>query len=217
MSHATYCFLINISDPEATDQEIASDVVDTIAMWAERHCDENNWYQEEAVVLANPDPARAGRVVGFAPVPGYRNEMGARISLIPQQDRWEWARLLSLQCVASNFELGGRSSYSFLDDKPEESFWNNFDDLKKQILDEMPPRLAALWARGALENDDNNRQNFLDAHHRNKWSREMGLFLGSIRWGTVPFATDGTPYDYRAFDLTNGHEGTAIVFVDIHT
>ena len=220
--HATFCFLIDI-DPDQTDEEIAEAARDAMTSFSKRHHDENNWYwyQEEAIVLQD------GRVVGLCGEDDWRgrNYLSQQIAEKPQGERWAWARLFSLQCVASDFELGGRSSFSLpipgAEPKPDPEFWNTYETLRDPILAEMPPRLAELWAKGPLlKEGEGTDEHFMDRYHRAKWSKQFATFLDSMEYrrDQAPFTDPGSPYCYRAFNLSEDEaEGKAILFVDIHT
>jgi len=190
-----------------------------MSTWAERHCDENNWYQEEAVVLAD------GRALSMATPGDYRGRdwLGNEFIGMPQETRWERARLFAMQCVATDFELGGRPSIGLPlgEPAPDPEYWSSFEQLRDRIIEEVPPRLAALWAKGSLLHTGGAGGFSLDNYVRTKWSRQFSMFTSSMDYGRdcAPFCGHGTPYDYRAFDLTNEGDDypRAILFVDIHT
>lgn len=210
MTHATYAFLLRIENAEISDPEIARELGNTFYDRFNHRLDENNWYQEEAVVL------RSGRVINLCPEDDYRGRTALfeELSKIPQEQRWEHARLVALGCVANEFELGGRSRYDFGEPEPEPDYSKSFDALTERILSEMPDRLAQLWQRGPLLGTDV----YVDRWRRARWGEEMSRFLESISWGHPPFADSGTPYDYRAFNLADDPEkANVILFVDIHT
>jgi hypothetical protein len=222
MSHATYCFLIDIDDPDEPIGEMATEVHSIFEGWADKHCDENNWFQTLSVVLDT------GREIKLCEDGDYRgrDEFGEDIAAMPQDQRWEWARLFALKCVANECSLGGRSPWSFGNEVADELYWDRFDLLLEQILHEVPSRLSEMWAKGALIPEPDASQNeelamLLETNRRARLSDTMSKLLHSIRDGHVPFSDSGTPYDYRAFDLTSDDDEEpahrAILFVDIHT
>jgi hypothetical protein len=102
-----------------------------------------------------------------------------------------------------------------------EPYWDDFDSLMSQIMLEIPPRLAALWAKGPmLPPTDGPDGSWFERYCRGVWGRHMELLLQSLQFREPPFTGDGSPYEYRAFDLSWGShnkEHDAILFVDIHT
>ena len=84
---------------------------------------ENNWNHQECLVLSN------GRLVNLQP---DRDELFREAEQLPPDKRYKWARLMALQCVASQHELCRQTCR------------DDFDSLISQIMLEVPPRLAAL-------------------------------------------------------------------------
>ena len=214
--HATYAFLIDIDDPQADILEITECARTTFDTYANRYCDENNWTQDMALVLDNGrfiplfDRQDYWMSLELTPKPKVRAVgMGAPLRAAVRRGRlpaWRHAVVLPLRRRAGvrtgvHERLRSRCA--------------------RRILSEIPPRLSALWGKGALlpsrtEKDDT----FLDRYQRAKWSRQFTLFLHSqdIR-DHAPFTTDTcSPYEYRAFDLTDDSKAPkAILFMDIHT
>ena len=217
MSHAIYSFLINV-DPAGDDQALAAEALDAISGWAEKNCDDNNWYQEMALVTAN------GRTVslceGGVCVGG--DSLGRDLAELPQGERWEWARLFALQCVANEFSLDDWLWSDPNVSKPLPDYWNDFNALQRHILDEVPQRLSAEGPLVLVDPPATEMRlpsAFIKSYQRNDLSRRMGLFLDSIRDGHPPFSTGGNPYCYRSFFAAQvlNPDHLAIVFLDIHT
>jgi hypothetical protein len=173
--------------------------------------DDNNYYEQEMLVLPK------GRLIDWKLDSDFdweeddpdweegwdwEGEWNRVIWRIPQEKRYQWARLYALKCIAKDLKLD-----------PEREP-RDFDALMAQIMAELPPRLAALWAKGALPSDE------FDGDNRERWGRQMELLIQSIRWHEPPFAGLGSPYEYRAFDLAWDDDDKAhhaILLVDIHT
>jgi hypothetical protein len=212
MTHAIYAFLLPIDDLGADDEILVKEVKCLFEDRFDDRLNENNWYQEECLVLRN------GRVVNLCPESGSRDEVFRIADEVPQEERYKWARLTALQCVATELELGGRPSFVTHPCQltPMEAYWDDFDSLVTQIMLEVPPRLAALWAKGPMLPPTGD---WLERHRRSVWGRQMEMLLHSLQFHEPPFTGDGFPIEYRAFDLTWGGDKDhhAILFVDIHS
>jgi hypothetical protein len=202
MTHPTYAFLIPIDDPDADDETLAKEAERLFEDRFDERLDENNGNHQECLVLRN------GRIVNLQP---DRDEFFREAEQVRQEERYKWARLTALQCVADQYQLL----------TPREAYWDDFDSLMSQIMSEVPSRLAALWAKGPMVPPTNGPDdNYLDRNYRGVWGRQMELLLRSIEAQKPPFSGDGTPYEYRAFDLSPGSQNSdhdAILFVGIHT
>ena len=148
-----------------------------------------------------------------------RSWLGEKLAAMPESERWEYARLLALQCAANDFELEGRPSFSLDDKSPDPDYFSNFDALLAKVLELVPAKLSELWGKGALlhKTEEGERDNWMIRYRREKMSRHYSLLSRAVEYGHAPFADEGTPYDYRCFDLTRDEGGNAILFVDIHT
>jgi hypothetical protein len=214
MTHATYAFLIPIDDPDADDETLAKEAERLFEHRFDDRLNENNWNHQECLVLCN------GRVVNINP---EDDALFREAEQLPQDKRYKWARLTALRCVANQLELGGRPSLVVdpTELKPMEAYWDDFDSLMSQIMLEIPPRLAALWAKGPmLPPTDGPDGSWFERYCRGVWGRHMELLLQSLQFHEPPFTGEGSPYEYRAFDLSWGShnkEHDAILFVDIHT
>lgn len=190
MSHATYAFLINVDDSQA-DQYIAAEVTETFASrYAIHFCDDNNWYQEQAVVLGD------GRIIHLSPTMDWEDEEGPNFLAMPEEQRWDAARLLALQCALGHWDI-------------ERLEADDFDTLLGRAISAMPGKLAQFWERGLLKG--------VEAYEREQWSRIACALFDSVNDGSAPFAYPKTPYIYSAFDLRSDIKtANAILFVDIH-
>ena len=214
MTHATYAFLIPIDDPDADDETLAKEAERLFEHRFDDRLNENNWNHQECLVLCN------GRVVNINP---EDDALFREAEQLPQDKRYKWARLTALRCVANQLELGGRPSLVVdpTELKPMEAYWDDFDSLMSQIMLEIPPRLAALWAKGPmLPPTDGPDGSWFERYCRDVWGRQMELLLRSMECQKPPFIRDGSPYECCAFDLlrdSDNKEHDAILFVDIHT
>jgi hypothetical protein len=202
MTHATYAFLIPIDDPDADDETLAKKAERLFEDRFDDRLNENNGYEEECLVLRN------GRLVNLQP---DRDELFGEAEQLPQEERYKWARLTALQCVADQYQLL----------EPTGSCGDDFDSLMSQIMSEVPPRLAALWAKGPMVPPTGDHDgNWFERCCRGVWGRQMELLLVSLQSHKPPFARDGCPSEYRAFDLSRGSDNKdhdAILFVQIRT
>lgn len=211
----TNSFLIDVLNPDGSDEEIREEVHNTFNdRFVVRWCGETNWCEPIAVVLKN------GRAVSLRPGVD-RSELFEqmydavdKLTTMLQERRWEYARLVALQCVAEEFPLDRCSTIQF-EQEPQPEYWGSFETLIERVLAEMPGKIAALWQRGAsLDGADAFDVRFT----RRVWSERMSRLLDSIFWGHPPFTErGGSPKDYRAFNLSaNPGRANAILFVKIH-
>src|SRR5256885_1551170 len=97
LMHATYAFLINLETARADEDTVACEAKGIFERdYVSSYCDENNWYQEEAVVI------RDGRIVNLCSEKDWRKRdaLFREFTEIPQEQRWDYARLVALQCVS---------------------------------------------------------------------------------------------------------------------
>lgn len=217
--HATYSFLINTT--ATTPEALAADAEAAFDAYVEEHCDENNWSQ--AMVAINRD----GLLAPLCPAEDWRGRDGTQSEyvVIPAAKRFDAARHLAISCIAHDLELKGLRFFGIGEptaaEKAAQDWLENasVEDIDKAIREEMPRRLAALWAAVDTErafNDD--RTGF---YMVNKLSGIFGRYLSGRQYHPLlPFVEATTPYDsVRAMDLTTEYDenNSAIVLVDIHT
>ena len=97
MTHATYAFLIPIDDPDADDETLAKEAERLFEHRFDDRLNENNWNHQECLVLCN------GRVVNINP---EDDALFREAEQLPQEARYQWARLTALRCVANRLEFG---------------------------------------------------------------------------------------------------------------
>jgi hypothetical protein len=119
MTHAAYAFLIPIDDPDADDKTLAKEAERLFQDRFDDRLNENNANHQECLVLSN------GRLVNLQP---DHDELFREAEQLPQDKRYKWARLMALQCVASQHELCRQTCR------------DDFDSLISQIMSEVPPR-----------------------------------------------------------------------------
>jgi hypothetical protein len=98
---------------------------------------ENNGYEGECLVLPN------GRLVNLGVEYESSFELFREAEQVPQDKRHEWARLVALQCVAMDLQVGGQC-HLLVDPSQLRpmAYWDDFESLMKQIMLEVPARLA---------------------------------------------------------------------------
>lgn len=218
--HAIYAFLLDIDDVDADDQDIVNEVTSTFeGRYAERYCDENNWYKLETLVMEN------GRVLNLCEPGDWRKRDGFVDFFLnkPQEERFTAAVEWAARVVAMDFGLRGAKDFYLTEEAPP---GNKFVDeapvpeLLKAIKEEVPLALAKLYEKAATED-----RYSMDSISRRQWSRGYDLFLKAHIPPFSPYLED--PYaHYRAFDLSDNSssysrgelgESLAVLFVDIHT
>lgn len=155
--------------------------------FSEERCDENNWSKELCFVGVD------GEVKQYEP--DDEDAISSEFLKIPQDQRFERAKVFSLELVAHDMGIN----------MPQDEIGSsNLKELMQRIRSEVPLKLAKMYG------------DFPDClgYERRKTVKTFERFLQCDR---PPFARSGTPYDYRAFDLTFEGGVTGILFVDIHT
>lgn len=210
MSHATYSFLLSLED-EHNPKEEAISVFESFA--ADR-CDDNNWFQEEALVLID------GQTFCMCPEDDYRgrNILYQEILKVPQEERWNWSRKFALDCVVLDMGVFGACSISLggADEYYEQIKSISFDELVAHILQEIPNKISDAYREIIGKGLPNSFD--MDEYRRRKLVKNFEAFRNCGYDNSVPFTVEYlTPYDYRAFNLTCEEPANAILFVDIHT
>jgi hypothetical protein len=132
--HAAYSFLIDENDK---DRALSS-----FETYAERHCDENNWY--EPLVLVTED----GEVFNCATKDDWRGrdnfaENNGLLKML-QKDRFGWAKKFALECVVADMLMGvefsdfGNKECSLVKRGKEQGY----GDIIASIMQDVPPVLA---------------------------------------------------------------------------
>lgn len=189
--HGTYAFRIRI-DPD--DDDLAGQARFAMGLYTEEYCNENNWYQEMALVT------RDGRVINIAKEDDWwdRQEFAAQLEEEAKDKAWEYAlnliRHLWLGELAWAMDLVTKDR----DSRPEFS-WDTATETARKVLADYAPT-ADPWAL----------KNLAQAIH----------YQNEITWDE-PFMETVRPHEGApAMDLTSYGDGdnpTALLFVDIHT
>lgn len=198
--HAIYTFLMHIDASCVEDQTILDEAETQLSDWLDRRGDGNNHHHLVAVIFDD------GRVVD---IPGkLKNDIGDELP-------FGWAKRLAMDCLCTDAGLmGPRIGIVPPTHREAEQIEQlkklGWDELNRYFVDKVSRQLSELYANLNPEEDE------LADYRRSQMARRFEYYRGS---GYKPFATSGTPYDYRAFDLTDGDYNVrlAIALVDIHT
>lgn len=215
--HATYTFILDNDEgaPDPADAESRREVFGSLkaefdGAYGDDVCDENNWYTVYGAVL--PD----GTLLGEDDFVRRWTE-----SHPDPSTRFEAARRFALGCVALDMELfgGTRIALPGMERTEEDRRIDalSTDELTEAIYREGPAALAKAYG----EFKPSVRGEFdMAAYKRAKLADQLEKFDAAE---FKPFASHGTPYEYRAFDIRTEGRGLepvgeeAILFVDIHT
>ena len=208
--HAIYSFLM-----ELPIKLCAKDLKQEAACLFEAEyvplCDENNWYQETALVT------KPGRVIQLCGKDDWRGRDSwySFIKKIKQKSRWNWAWKFALDCAATDMQLLNIPSLGILPDpkgvraKIEQM---SFDDVLKATQEWIPRTLSRAYAD--LDPGKKDKDRFLIDCLRKKRASAFEILNECSQ---PPFAWPRSPYEYRAFALCDPEKGNVVMFVDIHT
>lgn len=226
--HATYSFLIDVPEDlleeahtdESCEEQLRNELMGFFDdRYAERHCDENNWYQHSCAILQN------GHVIQMCPEGDYRgrDEFAKHVEKNWGEpgERFNRAMKFAVECVAMDLGLFGSNSFSLpgmeqtTPDKMIAAM--SYGDLVEAIFEHLPKELARRYAAYKRLDDPNGFD--MDDYTRTKMARSFELFHSAT---VPPFAGVGSPYDFRAFDLRwdvggSDTDGCVILLTDIHT
>ena len=208
--HAIYTFLMQLPDGQCAKNLKKAALSEFESQYVPL-CDENNWYQEMALVT------QTGRVIQLCDYGDYRGRDSwyGVIKKVHREKRWDWAWKFSLESCAVDMELFNVPSLSILPDpkgghKRIEQM--SFDQLLEAIRDWIPKTLSRAYAE--VKPGRKDQDSFLADHLRQK---RAALFEILNECSRPPFASPRSPYEYRAFALCEPEKGNAVMFVDIHT
>jgi hypothetical protein len=211
--HQTFWFRVAVPK-DADPDELKSSAVDSFETYINRYGDENNWHQEEMLML--PD----GTVLPLCPDDDYRgrSELAEHYLSLPLEDRWSRAIHSATLSVALDLGVGGSSGF-WIGEPPEETqrvLDQTTEQLTEAILREAPRRLVQLY------------EDVIAGSEQDRWPRERGytrrkvarIFETFHQATHKPFAEAMSPYDYPCFDLVEdlgNEQQVALLAVDIHT
>jgi hypothetical protein len=211
--HQTFWFRVAVPKHDDLDEQKSS-AVDSFQTYINRYADENNWYQEEMLLL--PD----GTVVGLCADDDYRGrgELAEHYLGLPLEDRWSKAIHSATLSVALDLEIGGSSGF-WIGEAPKEIqavLEQTTEQLTEAILREAPRRLVQLYEE-LIAGSAQDRWPGERGYTRRKVARIFETFHQATH---KPFAEAMSPYDYPCFDLVEPLEvpqQVALLAVDIHT
>ena len=205
MTTANFTFLLDY-DPQQANEELQEYALSELEEWHDNYADSNNWYHPGFII--KPDDTY------------IHLECPTLYTESAEWESFDSVLKFALQCVAQDMELFGTSSWSWLDGSPKaaedrERLENlSFGDLRAAIDKEVPKRLADAYTAivGEPSTPDNGYQ-------RRHLAVAYELLRGA---GAPPFAVQGSPYEYRAFDLRKHNdllckEESALMIVSMHT
>ena len=234
--HATFVFLIDGIEGKSDSsdmKEVVDEVVTTFESRYGHTCDENNWWQAEAVLFQD------GTVVNACL--GGEDDWRGRdkfadhvIKNCPEaSDRWQWGKDFAMQCTALELELYGSDSFGLVSKGSERAEKKktvgelSYDELIDAVGREVPNALSKMYATVSSSDVSNPlmREGDGDArmsnYKRSKIASTFELFVDS---DIKPFTRyTVSPNTYRCFDLRHDSYGvdvtddTVMLFVDIHT
>jgi hypothetical protein len=208
--HAIYSFLMELPI-RAGAKELKESATSQFETQYVPLCDENNWYQEAALVT------KSGRVIQLCEKGDWRGRDSwyGVVRKIKPEKRWDWTWKFSLSAVATEMELFDVPSLGILPDpaggrKKIEQM--SFDELLKAIQGWIPKTLSRAYAEVKPGKQDKDR--FLTDYMRQK---RAAVFEILNECPKPPWAWPRSPYEYRAFTLCESEKGNAVMLVDIHT
>jgi len=232
--HATFVFLIDGIEGKSNSSDMKEVVDEVVCSFEERYghaCDENNWWQPEAVLFQD------GTIINAAEQEDWRgrDKFAERtIHSCPEaSERWQWGKDFAMQCAALEMELYGSDSFGLASKGSEREGKKKkvseipYDELIDAVSSEVPNELSKMYATvssvphpsGHWSKEDSDVR--MSNYTRSKIARSFELFVES---DIKPFTRyTESPYTYRCFDLRHDSYGvdvtddTVMLFVDIHT
>ncbi|HIG58684.1 MAG TPA: hypothetical protein EYQ21_04720 [Flavobacteriales bacterium] len=240
--HATFVFLIDGIEGKSDSSDMKEVIDEVVTTFESRYgyvCDENNWWQPEAVLFQD------GTVVNACL--GEENDWRGRdkfadhvMEKCPEDsERWKWGKEFAMQCTALELELYGSDSFGLASKGSERAEKKktvgelSYDELIDAVGREVPNALSKMYA--TVSAGDVSMQGQISAgeesgklgdvrmsnYKRSKISSTFELFVES---DIKPFTRyTESPNKYRCFDLRHDSYGidvtddTVMLFVDIHT
>lgn len=202
--HAVYFFLMSLEDADDLEgAELLANAEETFSGRFSDNLDENNWWTAQAVVCEDGASAISSEIEN----PDY-----------PLED-FQTLRRIATQAVITDLSshlhgVWDVNPLAFGARGADETRMDQMTlaELLTEVGRKVPPALSEMYARMSV---DGGAHGDLQGYQRR---RAVEIFERLLGCDTPPFASDGTPYEYRAFDLTWGEDGRKAIFlVDIHT
>jgi len=242
--HATFVFLIDGIEGKSDSsdmKEVVDEVVDTFQSRYGYVCDENNWWQAEAVLFQ--DGTIVNACLGGEDDWRGRDKFADHVMKKCPEDseRWKWGRDFAMQCTALEMELYGSDSFGLVAkgseraEKKKNVSELSYDELVDAVSKEVPNALSKMYATVSSGDVSMHGQHLskrtedneyladvrMSNYVRSKIARTFELFVES---DIKPFTRyTESPNTYRCFDLRHDSYGvdvtdcTVMLFVDIHT
>ncbi len=211
MSHSNFSFLMALDADALLGEEderrefIESEFSDRFG----NRLDENNYFHHLAVFFKD------GSYLLWP-----KSEPGG-FADVASENRWQAVHRYALQCVAVDFRLFGATTWTLGDSGNagnEKMDALTFDDLLSEIYNQVPTSLSEQYS--SLQGESAGLGTIPDESGMTEYDRrKMVLMFEAFRNSDhVPFTKWSvvSPYEYRAFDLTQGEEPNAILITDIH-
>jgi hypothetical protein len=240
--HATFVFLIDGIEGKSDSSDMKEVIDEVVTTFEERYayvCDENNWWQAEAVLFQDGTVANA--CLGEEDDWRGRDKFADYVMEKCPEDseRWKWGKEFAMQCTALELELYGSDSFGLVSKGSERAEKKknvdelSYDELIDAVGREIPNELSKMYATVSVGDismhgqisageesgklGDVRMKNYM----RSKISSTFELFVDS---DIKPFTRyTASPSTYRCFDLRHDSYGidvtdcTVMLFVDIHT
>jgi hypothetical protein len=227
--HATYGFLVSLDElrhnlPEdAKPKDLLEAAVGEMELWADKQCDENNWFRDLALVTAT------GEVISSLEDMEGGTFLGDVIHEKKGREIFDVAYRFALGCVANDLELYDVCPINVgQEDKNRDKVDElGTDALIAEIQKQIPARLSKMYAdfQPVVVKDGERGEFDREGYKREKITRAFEWFVNSLNNGAPGFSDQGTPYEFRNFDIRGDRRGCpmtddqelAILFMDIHT
>lgn len=225
--HTHYSFLITVQDMTASPNDIVAEVKSTFEQrYANKYCDDNNYYQELALVLID------GRVFQLVEDnnPRKLNKLFYHFEDLPQPERWVNALKLTVDFLAIDFRLFNLPPFNVPNVPLSEELLSerqsltalSFEETIARLTDHIPKHVGGLLRNRGEEIQDSR----FDPDDIGGITLAVEAYSCWLHTPYKPFTSQlQSPYtDYRAYDLRDYEQqrseigdNVCILFVDIHT
>lgn len=237
--HATFVFLIDGIEGKSDSSDMKEVVDEVVCVFEDRYayvCDENNWWQPEAMLFQDGTVVNA--CIGEEDDWRGRDKFADHVMKnCPEvSERWQWGKDFAMQCTALEMELYGSDSFGLVEEGSERAEKKksinelSYDELIDAVSKEVPNELSKMYATvsvgdisilGPMSPTRVTADVHIKNYKRSKMASTFELFVDS---DIKPFTRyTVSPSTYRCFDLRHDSYGidvndcTVMLFVDIHT